>query len=182
MYNLDAAMTAWINGLAGNPIVGRLMILISAYGVPLLILLVAVQWWSKERRPETRNALAAAGLTCVVGLGLNQTILLFVSRIRPYDAAVTKVLIDRSNDPSFPSDHALAVFAIVAAVALQGMPGRSLFFLPAAILVSFSRFYLGTHNRSDVLGGVLTAVVAAMLVKTLYCPETRLDRFVTRIL
>jgi undecaprenyl-diphosphatase len=182
MYDLDAALTARINGLAGNPLGDRLIILISAYGVPLLIALVAVQWWVRYRRTETRHALVAAGLTFVVGLGLNQIILLFVSRVRPYDAGVTKLLIDRSNDPSFPSDHATAVFAIVMAFALQRMPGRSLFFLLLAILVSFSRVYIGTHYLGDVMGGVLTAVFGAILVKTLYRPETRLDRFVTGIL
>ncbi|WP_028749208.1 phosphatase PAP2 family protein [Rhizobium mesoamericanum] len=182
MYQLDATTTAWINSLAGNPIVDRLMILISAYGVPLLIALVAVQWWVRERRTETRHALVAAGLTFLVGLGLNQIILLFVSRVRPYDTGVSTLLINRSNDPSFPSDHATAVFAIVAAFALQRMPGRSLFFLLAAILVAFSRVYIGTHYLSDVMGGVLTAVFAAILVKALYRQETRLDRFVTSIL
>ncbi|GES49784.1 MULTISPECIES: phosphatase PAP2 family protein [Rhizobium] len=182
MYGLDVVITEWINGIAGNPTVDSLMILITAYGVPLLIVLVAVQWWVGERRSETRHALVAAGLTFVIGLGINQVILFFVSRVRPYDVGVTKLLINRSNDPSFPSDHATAAFAIVAAFALQRMPERSLFFLLGAILVSFSRVYVGTHYVGDVMGGVLTAVFAAILVKTLYRPETRLDRFVTGIL
>ena len=182
MYELDAVITEWINGIAGNPTVDRLTILISAYGVPLLIALVAIQWWVGERRSETRHALVAAGLTFVVSLGIKQVILLFVSRLRPYDAGVTKLLVDRSNDPSFPSDHATAAFAIAAAFTLQRVPGRSLFFLLGAILVSVSRVYVGTHYVSDVMGGMLTAFFAAILVKTLYRPETRLDRFVTGIL
>lgn len=80
MYELDSALTGWINGLAGRPTVDRLMILVSAYGVPVLIALVALQWWVRERRVETWHALVAAGLTFVVGLGINQVILLLQSR------------------------------------------------------------------------------------------------------
>jgi undecaprenyl-diphosphatase len=45
MYELDAAVTHAINGLAGrSAAVDFLMIWISAIGVPLLVLAVAVQW------------------------------------------------------------------------------------------------------------------------------------------
>jgi len=182
MYELDAAITGWINGFAGNGILDQIMIMVSAYGVPLLVFAVAAQWWANSEPTKTRHALIAAGLTFLIGLGINQLILIFDDRIRPYHAGITKLLIEHSGDPSFPSDHATATFAIAAAFLLQNLPKRALFFLLAAILVSFSRVYVGIHYFSDALGGALTGILAAVIVKTLYKPETRVDRFMTGIL
>jgi len=92
MYKLDAATTEWINWLAGNR-----------------LLAVATQWWSSSERIKTRHVLIATGLTFLVGLGINQIILLFDQRVRPYDAGITRLLVERSSDPSFPSDHATAL-------------------------------------------------------------------------
>lgn len=68
---------------------------------------------------HTRHVLVATGLSPLLGLALNQLILLVVHRMQPYDGGVTHLLIARSADFSFPSDHATAVFAIAAAFLLQ---------------------------------------------------------------
>ena len=158
------------------------MIWISSIGVPILVLAVAGQWWRRSDRQHTRHVLVAAGLSFLLGLALNQLILLFVHRVRPYDGGITHLLIAPSADFSFPSDHATASFAIAAAFLFHGMRRRGLSFLAAALLVTFSRVYVGTHYASDVLGGALTGIVAAALVRSAYWEDTRADRFITGIL
>lgn len=183
MYELDAAVTQEINRWAGqNATIDFLLIWISAIGIPLLVLAVAGQWWLRADQRHTRHVLLAAGLSFLLGLALNQIILLFVHRVRPYDGGLTALLIERSGDFSFPSDHATAAFAIAAAFLLHGMGRRGLFFLAAAFLVAFSRVYVGTHYASDVLGGATTGVVAAAVVRSAYWEGTRVDRFFTGIL
>jgi len=183
MYELDAAVTHWINGWVGaNAAADLLMIWISAVGVPLLVLAVAGQWWRRTDRLSTRHVLVAAGFSFLLGLAFNQLILLFVHRIRPYDGGITHLLIARSGDFSFPSDHATATFAIAAAFLLHGMRRLGLGFLAAALVVTFSRVYIGTHYASDVLGGALTGIVAAAVVRSVYWEGTRADRFITGIL
>ena len=180
--SFDITVTHWVNGLAAsNLLIDAIMILISSTGIPLLVLAVAGQWWVKDNRQDTRHVLVGTGLSFLLGLAFNQIILLFVDRARPYAAGVTKLLISPSLDPSFPSDHATAAFAIALTFVANGMPRRAVLFGMAALLVSFSRVYIGTHYVGDVLGGALTGALAAALVATLYTRGTRLDRVVTGI-
>jgi undecaprenyl-diphosphatase len=183
MLETDAALTMWINAWAGRiPAADLIVIWISAIGVPLLVLAVVLQWWLPRRDGSTRHILVAAGLSFVLGLGLNQLVLLFLQRVRPYDAHITHLFIDRSADSSFPSDHATAAFAIAAAFLLHGLTRGGFLFLAAAALVAFSRVYVGTHYVSDVLGGAVTGIVAAIFVREAYREGTKVDRLVTSIL
>jgi len=183
LYELDAAATRAINGLAGvSPTADSLVIWITAIGIPLLVLAVAGQWWRGENRRHTRHVLIASGLSFLLGLAINQILLLFIHRIRPYDGGISHLLIDRTTDPSFPSDHATASFAIAATFLLHGMRRLGIAFLIAAVVVAVSRVYVGTHYVSDILGGAATGIVAAWLVSALYREGTRVDRAITGIL
>lgn len=182
MDALDLPLTKAINGLSGNTVVDTLMIWVSTYGVLALVLSVALQWWRKPGRSHTRHVLVASGFSFAFGLGLNQIILLLVQRPRPYDVGLTHLLIERSADMSFPSDHATATFAIAAAFLFHGMSRRGLAFLAAAMLISFSRVYLGTHFVGDIAGGALTGVMAAAVIWKLYLEGTFVDRRLTAML
>ena len=180
---MDQTITQWISSPGGaNAPLDSIMIMATKVGVPLLVALVVVQWWSKIDRTHVRHTCIAAGLSFLIGLGLNQIILLFVHRVRPYDAGVSHLIISKSPDWSFPSDHATASIAIVAAFALRGLPRRTLLFGLLALLICWSRIFVGTHYLTDVLGGSLTAVVAAVLVWVFYREGSRLDSFATGIL
>jgi len=180
---MDQAITQWINSFAGNNVpLNSVMIAATKVGVPLLVALVVAQWWSKIDRTRVRHTCIAAGLSFLIGLGLNQIILLFVHRVRPYDAGVTHLLISKSLDWSFPSDHATGAIAIVTTFALHRLHQRALLFGLLALLICLSRIFVGTHYLSDVLGGALTGIGAALLVWNFYREGSRLDRFATRIL
>lgn len=180
MHHEDLFITAAINGLAGHhPALDALVVQITTLGVPAMVLAVALQWWRVHNRLEVRHVLVAAGLTFLLGLALNQGVLLFVHRIRPYDAGLTHLIIAPSTDFSFPSDHATASFGIAFAFLLHGLKHWGKAFLAAALLIGLSRIYVGTHYVSDILGGMATALVAAILVRFAYRPQTRIDRLVT---
>ena len=147
-----------------------------------MVLVVMLQWWSKEDRPHVRHAALASGLSFLFGLAINQAILLFIHRIRPYDAGISHLIIAPSADWSFPSDHATASISIVAAFALQRLPRRTMALFLLAFVVCWSRVYVGTHYVTDVLGGACTGVISAIVVWLLYREGTRFDRLVTSIL
>lgn len=179
---MDIVATRWINGMAGHfPLLDGLMITITRFGVPLLVVIVALQWWSRHDRLHIRHAALAAGLSFLLGLAVNQVILLFVHRVRPYDAGLTHLLIAPSADWSFPSDHATASMAVVTAFAMQRLPRRALALLVLAILICWSRIYVGTHYLTDVIGGAFTGAGAAVAVRCAFREGSRLDRFATGI-
>lgn len=165
LSNIDVFVTRYINDPAGHhPLVDALMIGATEFTIPLMVLAVAVRWWARVERQQERALAIEAGLTFVAGLLINQAILLFVSRVRPYDAGITHLIIAPSADPSFPSDHATGSIAIVSAMWLNHHARRAvLFAIPAALLI-LSRVYVGTHYVSDVIGGAGIAIAAAMLV------------------
>lgn len=180
---MDQAITQWINSFAGSsPVLDSIALAISSAGVPILVATVILQWWSKSDRTHVRHTCIAAGLTFLVGLGLNQILLLFIHRVRPYDSGITHLIITKSADWSFPSDHATASFAIAAAFALHGLPRRATLFGLLAVTICWSRIFVGTHYLTDVLGGALTALVAAIIVRKLYREGSWFDRAVTRLL
>lgn len=180
---LDTQGTAALNSIAGvHPWLDAFMIAVTYAGVPLLILAVLSTWWVGGRSRPERHAAVVCGLSFLLGLGLNQIILMIVHRVRPYDAGVTHLLIAPSADPSFPSDHATAVAAIVFGYLLLDRFRKAAFFLIGAAPVIISRIYIGTHYISDVAGGVATAFAAALLVRTVYKQGSRLDTLLTGIL
>ncbi|OOY14439.1 phosphatase PAP2 family protein [Thioclava sp. DLFJ4-1] len=180
---MDAAITHWINSFAGhNYFIDQAMIAITQAGVPFIVLVVVLQWWSRENRQHLRHVAICAGLAFLLGLAINQGILLFIHRVRPYDAGVSNLLIAKSADWSFPSDHATASMSVAMAFALQRLPRRALAFFAMAFLICLSRIYVGTHYVTDVLGGAATGIVAAIVVRTLYRENSKFDRFAKSIL
>ncbi|HUR73185.1 MAG TPA: phosphatase PAP2 family protein [Sporichthya sp.] len=71
-----------------------------------------------------------------------------------------------AHDPgqSFPSDHSLAAFGIAFAVGafLSVRWGAGLLIL--ALIVGFSRVYVGVHYPSDIVGSALIAALAVATV------------------
>ena len=181
MYAIDAGLTNWINDWGGHDsYTDLIMRWVSSVGIPVIVFAVAVQWWTPQNRSHTRHVLLTAGFSFMLGLAINQFILLFIHRIRPYDVGVTNLLIVPSDDPSFPSDHATAAFAIATVFTAYHFKGVKilLFF---AILISASRIYIGTHFVSDIVGGAVTGILAAGVVLWIYREDTRADRFLTGI-
>ena len=183
MLQTDIWLTQLINGAAGrDPTLDAAMMTFAGWSIPVLVLGVALQWWSGLPRPRHRHILVAAGLSFMLALAINQVILLFLHRPRPYELGLTHLLGSPSSDPSFPSDHAAASFAIAGAFLAHRAFGRASVFILAALLVSFSRVFIGTHYVSDVFGGALIGLASAFAVRLAYQPDTKFDRLVTEIL
>ena len=177
---MDLTITQLINGLSGhNTTFDAVIIAVTRYGVPLMVVLVALQWWQGEPRPKARHVCIAAGASFLLGLGLAQLLLLFIHRARPYDVGISHLIIDKTVDWSFPSDHAIASTSIVFAWLMNGMRRWLWLFVTMAAVICFSRVYVGMHYATDILGGIVVALLAAAVVKLIYKPGTSFDRWLT---
>lgn len=158
------------------------MVAVTLWGVPVMVASVVAQWWSGPNRTHIRHVAVTSGLAFLLALAANQGILLMVHRLRPYDAGLTHLLLAPSADWSFPSDHASAAIAIVAAFFGQGLPRRTAVLLAFAVLICLSRVYVGTHYLTDVLGGAATGLLAALIVRRTFRENGKLSAYVTAIL
>jgi undecaprenyl-diphosphatase len=164
--------------------IGRVLSTVETWAVPA-IALATVALWLLARPGAGRKwklasvcALGSAGLALLV----NQVIAAIWDRPRPFDTHPSAhVWGSRSHDPSFPSDHASAAFAIAFAVLLFDRVVGWVF-LAAAVVVGFGRVFIGAHYPLDVLAGVLVGFASALLVVRLARPLAEaLVRLVERL-
>jgi len=135
--------------------------------VPLYALATAGLWLLARPYGNQRWKLASASalIAAALALAANQAIAHLWMRPRPFSEhpSLTHVLAARTTDPSFPSDHAAAAFAIAFAVfAFSRRTG--VVFLAVATLIGLSRIALGMHYPSDILAGLLVGLASAALV------------------
>jgi len=117
----------------------------------------------KWRSVNGRHGVVAAGFSAALALGIAQIVAQLWDRPRPYaaHADAAHLFIAASPDPSFPSDHATAAFAIAVALLLRHRTVGLAACLMAVILC-VARVAVGTHYPSDVVAGALLGSAAAL--------------------
>jgi undecaprenyl-diphosphatase len=152
-----------------TPLLSEVAVNVTALGsapVVVLIAVLAAAYGLVVRRPRLALALLCTPLAFVV----NEAMKLLMRQARPMEAIITL-------PPSygFPSGHSVAasaLFLTLALVAAQSPnPGVRRLLVGAAIgialLVAWSRVYLGVHYLTDVTGGLLLGTAGALAASRL---------------
>jgi membrane-associated phospholipid phosphatase len=171
---MDYSLFKTVNGLSGGSFADDLFKLLATDLPVVLAALVALAFlipWSRlrqERRSGAVLATASAGLALL----LAQPIAHLIDRARPYvtHPQATHLLVSRSPDPSFPSDHATGAFALAFGLWLYDRRLGSGLLVVAAIQ-AFARVYVGAHYPGDVVAGALLGMAVAAVLFLL--PPTR---------
>jgi undecaprenyl-diphosphatase len=160
-----------INGLAHkSSLLDRIMIIFSTY-IPLffMVALAYVYFYGVVKKDIRIRCIAVDTFVMTV---INLIASFGIGKIyyvpRPFVHHKVNLLIPHSADASFPSDHVLGTLGIALGINNWfKIYGRVLVVL--SLIVGVSRVYVGHHYPSDVLGGIVIAVIVnyayRMLVK-----------------
>ena len=139
------------------------MLAFAKYGVVLFGLLLLAGWWHARGHSVKMTAAIWAPIATLLAVAINQPIVAAVHEARPYTALPNiLVLIDRSTDPSFPSDHATMAGAVAAGLLLVSWR-LGLLAVVAGAVMAFARVYVGAHYPQDVLAGLALGALVSLI-------------------
>lgn len=165
MSSTDYGLFSSINGLAGRSVALDAVMVGSAKYLPIVFALALIALWMTWK-PQNQRGAFLAGASGLIALGFGQLVGYALPRPRPYLTHSVNLLISRSVDTSFPSDHATLGFAVAVMVwQCNRRVGACLLIL--AFVLAFSRVYVGAHYPSDVLGGAVLGTVTSLVIGAL---------------
>lgn len=161
MFPWESSLLLWIQDHMRNAVLDPVMTTITQFGdggifwIMMAVLMFCIG--------KTRKTGLACALSMIIGLVVTNLLLKnLVARVRPYDLIEgLTVLVSKPHDWSFPSGHTTNALA-AAWVMFTRLPRK--YGVPAlilALLIAFSRMYVGVHYPTDVLGGIVVGCGAA---------------------
>jgi membrane-associated phospholipid phosphatase len=168
---IDATLFIQINHLPHPQLLDRLISSFSWFmtgGHAWILFIAASALFDRHRAIKACRILPALYLaTYTVEIPIKR----YFRRRRPFISIVRAIVVGRKpGSYSFPSGHSAAAFAGATLLRASYPPARSVLFA-IALLVAFSRVYLGAHYPGDVLSGSVAGAGLARAYRTL------LDRF-----
>lgn len=169
---IDAWVFRLINLHLVHPILDDLMVFVTSFRLSSHIFLLAALFILIRKGRSGIALLAitllAVGLSDYTASGILKPL---VQRIRPCFALEgCRLLIDQPHSYSFASSHAANSAAVASVVWIFFRRGEPVdrFFVAVmtfyAVLVGYSRIYVGVHYPGDVLAGVMIGCTSAVLV------------------
>jgi membrane-associated phospholipid phosphatase len=164
LTSIDDRVFLAVNDLAQDtPWLHPVAVDFAKYGVVLFgLAVVAAVICSRWYDASTTAAALWTGAGTVLAVGVNQPIGNAVGEHRPYDAYPhALLLVAKTTDFSFPSDHAVMAGAVAAGLFLVSRR-VGIIAAVAALVMAATRVYVGAHYPWDVVAGLLlgAAVIA----------------------
>ena len=132
----------------------------------LYTILAIVLIYMFKKNEDTRRLAKETIIAFIICTILFVVLKLIFQRPRPFDAFNELIpLVDKPSDYSFPSGHTTSAF-ICAFMVYDGLPKKySILVFILAILVAFSRLYVGVHYPTDILAGIILAYIVYKFMK-----------------
>ena len=161
-FSWEAGLLLWLQSVR-NDFLSPILKLITHLGdkglfwILLALVLIAI--------PRARRiGLIAAGALIFSFLINNIILKHLVNRIRPYELIEgLQILVGKPGDASFPSGHTGTSLAASWAIFRSSPKKYGIPLVVLALLISFSRLYVGVHFPTDVLAGLVTGLLSGEL-------------------
>jgi undecaprenyl-diphosphatase len=161
---MDYRIFHQLNGIATHGALVGLIRGFAEYSIVAFPAALVLLWLLPgDNHHAVRTAAVMAAVSALVALGMNQVINHIVNRPRPYAGHHVRLLLPRSGDASFPSDHTAVAFAVAAAL----WPERSKLAATLGLIgtaLAVSRVIAGVHYPGDVAAGAAVGISSALLM------------------
>lgn len=153
-----------VNDYPGSPLLDYTMMFFTTLGNGFLLLpVVAAVLYLHDRKRFTFNLIFFLIVVCAGGL-LVQILKFIINSPRPLKRLnEVRVLLDPLREHGFPSGHTQAAFSAAFFLSTRIKKWAVVFF-GCALLVGYSRIYVGAHFPSDVFAGACVGIVSAGLL------------------
>ena len=174
MHEIDVVLFQWINASQQSPLWLLETAAFYSEHFPTLAIssmLLCLAFGS----PALRRGMVWCFAAMLIGWCMARLIRWGFPMERPYDMGLGMKWVEHSGRARFPSMHATASFAFAAGVHLWCALGAharlwKVLAWSVALLMGWSRIYIGVHLPFDVVGGLVAGVVAVAIVEVLRRP------------
>lgn len=167
MNNINIDGFNFINHNLQNSVFNQLMPVITNLGgfIFLFSCCIIAVIISKVLKKEYMFKLALMCLVCLLFCDLIALVLKYlINEPRPFNTLSNVNLLISEGDPySFPSGHTTSTFSVVTYLVLNSKK-FNWFLVSFAILIAFSRIYVGVHYPADVIAGAIIGICGAYFI------------------
>ncbi|MEM2897461.1 MAG: phosphatase PAP2 family protein [Candidatus Bathyarchaeia archaeon] len=159
LSKIDLALFPFINkGLTSYPL-DVFFGIVTHIGSTIFWLIFSIMLWARNKKNEA----ILLAIAIIIGGIVLLPIKLFLPRARPYQVMNEVRTLDIEWGSSFPSGHAKNAFS-AAVILSDKYPKWRLVSYALAIVVSFSRIYVGVHWPMDVVVGAFVGWALGIMV------------------
>lgn len=171
LENLNHSLFLLINATPETPHSAIVLATLAAKYLVLLFPLVAAGYWlcgAPDNMPRQRRFVCKSAVTLLIGLTLSWIIGTLYPHARPFAEPFGYSFLEHAPTPSFPSNHGIIVFTFTLSCLFWGNLRTGLLLLIPALIVAWSRVFLGVHWPVDMLGALITVLIACALTELLW--------------
>lgn len=175
VWNGNVALFNFINHNLQNSVFDSVLPIVTHFGgfEFLLVLLIVIILYAHFKNKKTLRKFTILALIALLFSGLMVFILKhLIHEPRPFVSLADVHLLVVEDDPlSFPSGHTTSTLAVVTFLILNMKELAKkhykiidVLLVIFAVMIPFSRIYVGVHYPADVIAGAIVGIVGALIV------------------
>jgi len=166
LEDLNYTLFAWMNATPDSPAwLIQAAILIARDLIHIVPMLAIVLWlWGPAQRQLVVKMALAIAVSLIVSWVMGHTF----PHDRPFVEGVGYNFLHHAPDDSYPSDHGTVAFTFALAFLFWHRIWSGVAMMGVALLIAWSRVYLGVHWPLDMLGGLLVGISGCLTAQMLW--------------